>query len=105
MLSESVPAPLPPPFDAGHVYHLFPVLTPYRDAVQAHLSAHGVETFIHYPVPIPRQPALAGTDPRQCPVCDRACAEVLSLPMYPALDDDDVEAVVRAVNSFSPPAG
>jgi dTDP-4-amino-4,6-dideoxygalactose transaminase len=96
---------VPPPFDAGHVYHLFPVLTPHRDAVQAHLSAHGVETFIHYPVPIPRQPALAGTDPGQCPVCDRACAEVLSLPMYPALDDDDVEAVVRAVNSFSSPAG
>jgi dTDP-4-amino-4,6-dideoxygalactose transaminase len=96
---------VPREFDAGHVYHLFPVLTPHRQAVQAHLTAQGVETFIHYPVPIPRQPALAATDPRQCPVGDRVCDEVLSLPMYPALTDDDVAAVVRAVNSFSPPDG
>ena len=48
---------VPPEFDAGHVYHLFPVLTPHRDAVQAHLGARGIETFIHYPVP---DPAPAG---------------------------------------------
>ena len=49
---------VPAQFDAGHVYHLFPVLTTRRDEAQAHLSANGVETLIHYPVPIPRQPAL-----------------------------------------------
>ena len=92
---------VPPEFDAGHVYHLFPVLTTERDAVQAHLSARGVETFIHYPVPIPRQPALAHTDPRQCAVTERICTEVLSLPMYPALADADVAAVVQAMNSFT----
>jgi dTDP-4-amino-4,6-dideoxygalactose transaminase len=92
---------VPCEFDAGHVYHLFPVLTPHRDAVQAHLTGHGIETFIHYPVPIPRQPALAATAPRQCAVADRVCAEVLSLPMYPALTDADVAAVVHAVNAFS----
>jgi dTDP-4-amino-4,6-dideoxygalactose transaminase len=95
----------PPEFDAGHVYHLFPVLTPHRDAVQAHLGARGIETFIHYPVPIPRQPALAATDPRPCPNADRVCAEVLSLPMYPALTDADVAEVVAGVNAFSALAG
>ena len=45
--------------DPGHVYHLFPVLTPRRDAFQAHLVSHGIGTLVHYPVPIPRQPALA----------------------------------------------
>ncbi len=93
---------VPAPFDAGHVYHLFPVLTTRRDEAQAHLSANGVETLIHYPVPIPRQPALASTDPRQCPTADRVCGEVFSLPMYPSLSDADVTAVVAAVNAFTP---
>jgi dTDP-4-amino-4,6-dideoxygalactose transaminase len=96
---------VPPECDAGHVYHLFPVLTPHREAVQAHLGARGIETFIHYPVPIPRQPALAASDPRQCPTADRICAEVLSLPMYPALTDADVAAVVEGINTFAAPAG
>jgi dTDP-4-amino-4,6-dideoxygalactose transaminase len=93
---------VPREFDAGHVYHLFPVLAPERPAVQAHLGARGIETFIHYPVPIPRQPALAPLDPQQCPVTDRICAEVLSLPMYPALSDADISAVVDAVNRYAP---
>jgi dTDP-4-amino-4,6-dideoxygalactose transaminase len=93
---------VPREFDSGHVYHLFPLLAPDRQAVQTHLEARGIETFIHYPVPIPRQPALATTDPRQCPAADRICAEVLSLPLYPALTDADIAAVVDAVNRYSP---
>ena len=95
---------VPRQFDAGHVYHLFPVLTPYRDAFQAHCLAQGVETLIHYPVPIPRQPALSSTNPAMCPVGDRVCAEVVSLPMYPALSDGQVSAVMGAFTSFVPPA-
>jgi dTDP-4-amino-4,6-dideoxygalactose transaminase len=92
---------VPREVDRGHVYHLFPVITPHREAVQAHLAARGIETLIHYPVPIPRQPALAALTPRHCPVADRVCAEVLSLPMYPGLSDADVSAVVRALNAFA----
>jgi dTDP-4-amino-4,6-dideoxygalactose transaminase len=87
--------------DPGHVYHLFPVLTPHRAAFQAHCQARGVETLIHYPVPIPRQPALAATHPAMCAIADRVCAEVVSLPMYPALTDQQVAAVVEAVSSFT----
>ena len=65
-IARSSPAPrvtVPPEFDAGHVYHLFPVLSTARaTALQAHLARDGIETLIHYPVPIPRQPALASTD-------------------------------------------
>ena len=93
---------VPREFDCGHVYHLFPMLTPHRDAVQRHLAASGIETFIHYPVPIPQQPALATTTPQDCPVANRACAEVLSLPIYPGLSDADAGAVVAALNAFSP---
>lgn len=95
---------VPREFDAGHVYHLFPVLTPHRAAFQAHCTAQGVETLIHYPVPIPRQPALAATSPAMCRVADRVCAEVVSLPMYPGLSDAQVAAVSAAFSSFTPPS-
>ncbi|MCC7178633.1 MAG: DegT/DnrJ/EryC1/StrS family aminotransferase [Acidobacteria bacterium] len=87
-----------PQFDGGHVYHLFPVIARHRAALQAQLAAHGVETLIHYPVPIPRQPALSATGPHQCPVADRICGEVLSLPVYPALTDAQVGQVITAAN-------
>jgi dTDP-3-amino-3,4,6-trideoxy-alpha-D-glucose transaminase len=92
---------VPPEFDAGHVYHLFPVLSEARDKFQAHMTARGVETLIHYPVPIPRQPALASTSPAMCPIADRVCAQVVSLPMYPGLSDDAVATVIDAVTTFT----
>ena len=91
---------LPREFDAGHVYHLFPVLTDQRDRFQAHMSSRGVETLIHYPVPIPRQPAVASANPAMCPVCDRVCAQVVSLPMYPGLSNEAVAAVIAAAETF-----
>jgi dTDP-4-amino-4,6-dideoxygalactose transaminase len=93
---------VPPELDPGHVYHLFPVLTAHRDRFQAHMREQGVETLIHYPVPIPRQPALASANPAMCPVADRVCAEVVSLPIYPALTDEAVTAVGRAAAAFRP---
>jgi len=91
---------VPREFDAGHVYHLFPVLAEQRDAFQAHMSDRGIETLIHYPVPIPRQPALASTSPAVCAVADRVCAQVVSLPMYPGLSDAAVESVGDAAATF-----
>jgi dTDP-3-amino-3,4,6-trideoxy-alpha-D-glucose transaminase len=93
---------VPGEHDSGHVYHLFPVLSPSRGGLQAHFSRHGVETLIHYPVPIPRQPALREMTPAVCPIADRVCAEVLSLPMYHSLPDDSMSRVVDAARSFNP---
>ncbi|MGC4085711.1 MAG: DegT/DnrJ/EryC1/StrS family aminotransferase [Vicinamibacterales bacterium] len=89
-----------PEFDPGHVYHLFVVRTTARDRLQAHLAASGIETFVHYPVPIPRQPALTAQAPTDCPESNRACDEVLSLPLHPGLATTDVEAVVASVCAF-----
>ena len=91
---------VPKEFDAGHVYHLFPVLTGQRDRFQAHMKEQGVETLIHYPMPIPRQPALQSTSPAMCAVCDEVCSQVVSLPMYPALSDEAVDAVGAAAATF-----
>jgi dTDP-4-amino-4,6-dideoxygalactose transaminase len=88
---------VPPECDPGHVYHLFPVLSPRRDPLQAALRAEGIETLIHYPVPIPRQPALQDQAPAICPEADRVCAQVFSLPMHPALSEDDVQTVAAAI--------
>ena len=92
---------VPPEFDAGHVYHLFPVLTPDRDRFMAHLRAAGVETLIHYPVPIPRQPAATAWSPAACPVTDRVTSTVVSLPLYPSLSAAAQADVVAAVRTFS----
>jgi dTDP-3-amino-3,4,6-trideoxy-alpha-D-glucose transaminase len=95
------PVHLPHEFDAGHVYHLFPVLTRQRTAFQSHLASHSIETLIHYPVPITRQPALAPFGPAECPIADRICDEIVSLPIYPGLSDRDVSAVIDGVRSFA----
>lgn len=95
---------VPPECDPGHVYHLFPVLSAERDALQAHLQREAVETLIHYPVPISRQPAFGDQHPAACPIADRACAEVLSLPLHPGMPPAAVEDVARAVLAFQPRA-
>ncbi len=88
---------VPPELDAGHVYHLFPVRSASRSALQERLRSAGIETLIHYPVPIPRQPALDSQDPAACPIADRVCAEVFSLPLYPALPSEAVARAARAL--------
>jgi dTDP-4-amino-4,6-dideoxygalactose transaminase len=93
---------VPREFDAGHVYHLFPVLTEHRDAFQARMRERGVETLIHYPVPIPRQPALKSASPAMCAIADRVCSQVVSLPMYPGLSDEAISAVASAAAGFRP---
>ena len=96
-----------PERDAGHVYHLFVVRKrgeagrlDTRDALQAHLRSNGVETLIHYPVPIPRQPAVAAVHPADCPLAALACDEILSLPLHPGLGEADVDEIAAAISTF-----
>jgi dTDP-4-amino-4,6-dideoxygalactose transaminase len=90
--------------DPGHVYHLFVVRTAggasRRAALQRHLKERGIETLVHYPVPIPRQPAMAAVQPAECPRATSACDEVLSLPLHPGLTDEAVTEIAGAVASF-----
>ena len=61
-----------------------------------HMTAHGIGTLVHYPVPVPRQGVFAGLA-GPCPIADRVCAEVCSLPLHPLLDDASLAAVAAAV--------
>ena len=88
------------PATPGHVYHLFPVRTMHRDALQAHLGAAGIETLIHYPIALTRQPAFAPYSPEPAPNAERAALELLSLPLYPRLRDADVARITDAVGEF-----
>jgi dTDP-3-amino-3,4,6-trideoxy-alpha-D-glucose transaminase len=97
---ESAPVVVPPECDAGHVYHLFPILTPERDALQAHLEQSGVGTLVHYPIAIPRQEAFRHLPSVPCPVADRVASEVCSLPLHPNLSDADADFVAASVHAW-----
>jgi len=86
--------------DPGHVYHLFPVRSSVRAAAQAALTTAGIETLIHYPMPLHEQPAFAASRAHECPVATRAARELLSLPLHPGLTDSDVQTVVSAVRNM-----
>lgn len=88
---------------ARHVYHVYAIRTGEREAVQAALRERGIQTGIHYPIPVHLQPAYAdlGYKPGDFPRAEQAAAEVLSLPMFPELTPAQVEAVVEAVKEVS----
>jgi dTDP-4-amino-4,6-dideoxygalactose transaminase len=85
------------------VYHLFSIYSARRDALRRHLESKGIETAVHYPKPLHLQPAFAslGCPPNSFPHAESACSRVLSLPLFPALTDDQVRQVAAAIREFS----
>ncbi len=81
------------------VYHLYVVQVPERDRVQAALKAAGIETGIHYPVPLHQQPAYArmGCRPEDYPVSAALSPTILSLPMFPEITEEQIARVVDAL--------
>jgi dTDP-4-amino-4,6-dideoxygalactose transaminase len=88
--------------DSVHVYHLYVVRTPQRDALQAHLRKQGIGTGIHYPIPIHLQPfyAQSGFRRAQFSVTEQLCDEILSLPMFPEMTAEQVQYVATQVIEF-----
>ena len=86
-----------------HVYHLYAVRHPRRDALANALEAAGIGTLVHYPIPVHLQPAYAplGLSRGAFPVSERAADELLSLPLYPGLLLSQQDAVIAAVNAFT----
>ncbi len=85
-----------------NVYHIFPVFTPHRDALQRYLQEKGIHTLIHYPVPPHRQTCYREYNHLTLPVTERLAHEELSLPLHPALTDVEVSYIIETLNSFSP---
>ena len=84
------------------VHHLYPILVERRDALQAHLAAHSVQTLVHYPIPLHLQPCYRawGCGTGAFPVAEAAADRLLSLPLFPQLTDDEARAVVAAIEVF-----
>lgn len=84
------------------VYHLYVTQSQKRDALAAHLKAHGIGTAIQYPFAIHQQAAYKNLGYRDVdlPVASKLAHQILSLPLYPELSLDDVRAVANAVNEF-----
>jgi len=85
------------------VYHQLTIRTERRDALMEHLKTHGIASAVHYPSTLDRQPALEGlvaVREGDLPVATAAAREVLCLPMYPELTNEEVEQVCEGVRSF-----
>jgi dTDP-4-amino-4,6-dideoxygalactose transaminase len=85
-----------------HVFHVYAVLTNRRDALQQHLTDHGVPTIIYYPLPLHLQPVYAqmGWKAGGFPVAEALARRILPLPMYPELTDEQVDYVIETVKGF-----
>jgi dTDP-3-amino-3,4,6-trideoxy-alpha-D-glucose transaminase len=94
------------PVAAGdHVYHLFVVQSDERDLLRAQLTARGVASAVHYPVPVHRTDAYAhlGLHPGSLPVAESMAARVCSLPLFPGLEDWQIQAIGSAAAEVAQP--
>lgn len=104
-LLAGLPVTLPPSAEeGGHVYHRYTIRLGERDALRRYLADRGIETAIHYPVPIHRQPAASGEKltlaPGGLPVTERQASEIVSLPLHPAVPETAVRHVAEQVMRF-----
>lgn len=80
-------------------WHLFVIRHPERDRLQQYLLHKGIGTQIHYPIPPYRQAIFQQSD-NQYPITDKLCAQLLSLPLHPALTDKEVSYIIATINNF-----
>lgn len=86
----------------SHVWHLFVVRCKQRDALAAHLAEHDIQTAVHYPIPIHKQTCYRHVmSDVSLPLTEAIHRDVLSLPMSPAMNAEQVERVIDAVNAFA----
>jgi dTDP-4-amino-4,6-dideoxygalactose transaminase len=88
--------------DAKHVFHLYVIRVPNRDALQKHLAEKGISTGVHYPTPLPLLPAYKylNCQPSDFPIASGYMDQILSLPMFPELTREMIEYVVSEVKLF-----
>jgi len=100
--NDAVLCPIEPSWSRS-VYHLYVVRTDDRDGLMRHLKAKGIGTGIHYPVPLHLQKAYSWLNyhPADFPAATRAAAEIVSLPMFPHLTDDQQARVAEEILAFT----
>jgi len=86
--------------DLSHVWHLFVIRHPKRDDLQHYLTMKGIQTLIHYPIPPHKQSAYKVWNALSFPVTERIHEKVLSLPISPVIEFQELKIVVEIINSF-----
>ena len=86
--------------DEQNVYHLFPVLSTRRDALQAYLKENGVGTLIHYPIPPHKQECYSEFAHYSLPITEMIAMQELSIPIGPCIKEEEAAAVVSVINGF-----
>ena len=81
-------------------YHLFVIKGDHRDRLLKHLQDNGVECYIHYPLPVNRQRAFRFQKRERFPACEAFADSILSIPLYPELEPEEQERVIRVINGF-----
>ena len=93
-----------PSYSSGniHVFHLFVIRVAQRDKLMEFLLNEGISTIIHYPIPIHLQPAYKYLNYEKgiLPVTEKLTEEIVSLPIFPDLEDDEVEYVIKSIKKF-----
>ena len=86
--------------DANNVYHIFPILCPERDRLQQYLTAQGIQTLIHYPIPPHKQECYKEWNTMNLPVTEQIHQQELSMPISQVLTDQEVREIVGILNTF-----
>lgn len=88
--------------DENNVYHIFPIFTEKKDVLQKYLADNGIQTLIHYPIPPHKQECYKDWNDISLPITEEIHNQELSIPISQVMTDDEVDAVIKTINSFKP---
>lgn len=89
-----------PSYEKEHIWHVFVILCKNRDDLKTYLTAKGIQTIIHYPIPPHQQQAYHELKNLSFPITEKMHKEVLSLPISSILTDNKVNEIIKVVNEF-----
>lgn len=100
ILNPKIIIPQNPINENEHVWHLFVIRTENRNNLQKYLTENGIQTLIHYPIPPHKQQAYKEWSDVTFPISEKIHNEVLSLPISPVMNNEDVDKVIELLNQF-----
>lgn len=84
----------------SHVFHIFTIRCKKRNMLQSYLESNGIQTIIHYPIPPHKQECFSNWNSLSYPITEKIHDEELSLPMSPAMTNDEIDYVIEVINNF-----
>ena len=87
-------------FHNKHGYHLYVIFSSKRERLQNYLADNGIQTLVHYPVPVYRQDALNYSKTEFFPVTDKITEKILSIPLNPTIDKNEINHIINILNEY-----